>query len=752
MKKRKSRRADPAMSLRSLLIEVRLLNGRYHGVSEWPPAPFRLFQALVAGAYGGRWRTEPEDEKDAAFRWLEALAPPHIGVPAKMDLRATTYYVPNNDIDAVDADPRRVPEIRSGKLMRAMLITSEEPLVYAWPFDTGEEHARRLCILADRLHTLGHGVDAAFARADVADWSTAEARLARDGSRSSVARPGRIGDPDTDLLCPVPGSLISLKKRHAAGVKRFERRRDGRATVTLFTQPPKSLARAVTYKRPPSLLLFELRAPDDAALFSPFAQEEACNVATAVRDLAARRLTEMLPQRAAEIERLVVGRAAGVSEMPRRVRIVPLPSIGHTHASPSIRRVLVEIPSDCPFSRDEFSLALAGQSLERIERATGEINEEAVLLPAGDMIMLRHYGIDDREPARRWHSITPVAVPERRPAGKLRGSGKIAADQRTCAAVADALRHAGHDWRGSEIRVQVEPFRRRGARADAFEAGRFARRLRHVEIVFPMPVTGPLVIGDGRWLGLGLMAPARDEPPSVHIFAIDPADALPLVSRQALTRALRRAVMARVDDEWRKDRGRRNEPLPTFFTGHEPDGASARSGRHEHLFFIADDSNGDGWIDRLAIVAPHLADRSVSYNSDRGSTTRGNLQLLDRALAGLTVLRAGSVGVPRVSMMPEPRDGDPLFGRAARWVSETPYRPTHHPKRDGIAEGVAADLVTECTRRGFPRPAVDILDIAQGPRGGLVIRARLRFSTAVRGPVILGRDSHFGAGMFAAEA
>ncbi|HRJ61724.1 MAG TPA: type I-U CRISPR-associated protein Csb2, partial [Azospirillaceae bacterium] len=53
----------------ALVVEVRLLTGRYHGVrdngaADWPPAPLRLFQALVAGAYGGRWTAEDEAVKD----------------------------------------------------------------------------------------------------------------------------------------------------------------------------------------------------------------------------------------------------------------------------------------------------------------------------------------------------------------------------------------------------------------------------------------------------------------------------------------------------------------------------------------------------------------------------------------------------------------------------------------------------------------------------------------------------------------
>jgi CRISPR-associated protein Csb2 len=193
------------MSSRALLIEVRLIDDRYHGVGDWPPSPFRLFQALVAGAYSGRWRSEPDCEKDAAFRWLEGLASPLIAAPPKIEARTTTYFVPNNDMDAVDGDPRRVSEIRVGKRVRPTMLTMDAAFLYVWPFDDGEDHARHLCGFAERLHTLGHGVDAAFACAEVCDWSAAERRLA--DHPGTVSRPGRPGDPDRDPLCPISGSL-----------------------------------------------------------------------------------------------------------------------------------------------------------------------------------------------------------------------------------------------------------------------------------------------------------------------------------------------------------------------------------------------------------------------------------------------------------------------------------------------------------------------------------------------------------------
>ena len=38
-----------------------------------------------------------------------------------------------------------------------------------------------------------------------------------------------------------------------------------------------------------------------------------------------------------------------------------------------------------------------------------------------------------------------------------------------------------------------------------------ARRLVHVSVAFDQPVAGPLVLGAGRYFGLGLMRPVRDD-------------------------------------------------------------------------------------------------------------------------------------------------------------------------------------------------------------------------------------------------
>ena len=61
------------------------------------------------------------------------------------------------------------------------------------------------------------------------------------------------------------------------------------------------------------------------------------------------------------------------------------------------------------------------------------------------------------------------------------------------------------------VQVQREPFESNGERVETFAEGtRFSKhRLWRVEIGLPGSISGPLVIGDGRFLGLGIMAPLR---------------------------------------------------------------------------------------------------------------------------------------------------------------------------------------------------------------------------------------------------
>jgi CRISPR-associated protein Csb2 len=109
-----------------------------------------------------------------------------------------------------------------------------------------------------------------------------------------------------------------------------------------------------------------------------------------------------------------------------------------------------------------------------------------------------------------WQTVAAAVLPAKRPQGKMSGTVRAEFDQRLSLAVVSALRHAGVRSPASVVAVQREPFFARGARADMFEPGRFnASQLFHVDIQFEGAVAGPLTVGDGRWLELGLMRPVR---------------------------------------------------------------------------------------------------------------------------------------------------------------------------------------------------------------------------------------------------
>ncbi|GAB4187904.1 MAG: hypothetical protein OHK0024_28350 [Thalassobaculales bacterium] len=724
----------------ALLIEVTLLTGRFHGAGGWPPAPFRLFQALVAGAYGGRWAGEEPAAKEQALGWLERLPPPLIAAPPRRRGRDLQLFVPNNDMDAVDGDMRRMAKIRTAKRQRPALIEGDAPIAYLWPFTEGLEQARQVVALADRLHCFGWGIDAAFARADIVAAGEAEALLAARGAALHRPSPGLSGE--AELACPLPGSLDSLKARHRAGMEQFRAAGHGRNRVLEVHRAPKAESIAVAYDAAPRRLLFDLVPQEGGRRPYAWRLTGAVSLAERLRDAAAARLARALPAEAARIERFLVGRGAASAEKEGRVRIIPLPSIGSAFTDASIRRVLVEIPHACPLPQADLAWAFSGLNLDA-DPQTGEVLGRGlpVLAPAGDPSMLRHYAIASpaapASPTRAWRTVTPAALPVARAGGRLTGRQRQDGEAQAIAAVRAALRHAGIATPAESIRVQREPFHGRGRRAEDFaRPDRFpAERLWHVEIGFALPVAGPLLIGDGRYLGLGLLAPAavRGERRDALLLALAPDCRPPVGERETVLRAARRALMSLAADAG----GR----IPPLFSGHDGDAGPARSGTHRHVYIFAQDSDGDGAIDRIGVVAPWRVDRNCPRE-------QGDSRRFEAVVTALAVLRAGRAGLLRLAPAEPPAAGDAAFARARRWIACTPYQPTRRPAPGADpAAAIAADLRTECRRRGLPVPEVSVVDGAGAAPGTL----RLAFPTAIAGPLMLGRDAHRGGGMFVAE-
>ena len=724
----------------ALLVTVRFYEGRYHGADDWPPAPARLFQALLAGA--ARGATVPSAVEEA-LDWLETLPPPAIAAPRGIPGQGYTAFVPNNDLDA-ELSKRETPRlddavaaIRVGKHIRPILFDGDIPLLYHWSIDDADDRAVTLCKASAGLYRLGRGVDMAWAEAAVIDAEAAEERLFHHGG--IVYRPTDGESSGLDLLCPCPGLRRTLARRFEAMRHRFRRGGSNRRPLRIFAQPPRPLLAKVAYDAPAQPLSFELRESDVQADFAPWPLSKASELVQNVRDQAAGKLCKAAPSLAKDVERYLIGRGATGADKAVRIHIVPLPSVGHEHATMAIRRIVVYVPPSCPLKAEDLAWVLAQVAWTDED---GVIVRE--LQSADDMRMARYF--EGR--GRCWQSVTPLALPmawrrrinpARRAEEAKSGAERAAEEARAAAAVRQALRHAGIRIPAVNMRVQREPFHRRGQRAEAFAPGtRFPKEaLWHASLTFATPLAGPLLLGDGRYLGLGLMLPEEEPMRDVLAFAI--TDGLADGAAPApVAQAARRATMARVQNNLS-----RGERLPPYVSGHNEDGSPAGGGIHRHIAIVAD-------LPRRRIL--YLAPNRLQRHGVKWREIERDHDRMARALEGMDTLRAGRAGLLRLAPAQIDEDDDPLFAPSRVWESVTDYDVTRHSRRLGDEEALKTDAATELRRCGWPSlppEAIVVLALRRGPRGGLAGSLRCTFPTAQAGPLAIGRSAHKGGGLFA---
>ncbi len=711
----------------SLVISVRLHEGWYHGAGSIP-SPARVFQSLIAGK--GLSGPLP-DETVSALQWLEQQPPPVVAAPMTKGGQQVATYVPNNDLDAKQGDPRRIGEIRTRKPIRPLTFDVEVPFLYCWKIDEQEadkSSIRHVRELANGIFQLGRTVDAAWAWSEVVN----EEEL---GEKLQLHR-GPVFHPSTGhggVECPTPGSLASLVRRHGDMSRRYAITSDAKGQT--FRQRAKPKWRMVSYDSAVTRDCFDLLDRATSTLVS-WPPTKTVALTKAIRDEAARRLVEAIPAREAEIQRALIGQNPNgehAGPASTRVRIVPLPSIGHDHADQQIRRVLIEIPSTCPVPAKDVLWAFSGQSVLlngcTIDLARAQSNRQ-----------FEYYGIHAGT-SRTWQSVTPVALTtaarrriepnlHKRTAEETKGAAERRLEQeRATAAMYHALRHAGTKTELTGVRLQREPFTERGQKTDEFATDqRFNRHvLWHAEVEFDRAVSGPIVIGDGRFLGLGLFRPIER---SLGVFAFSIESGLskhPDALR--LAKSLRRAVMARVRDVLYP------RHLPTYFSGHTKNSSPADSMANPHLTFVFDSDRS-----RLLVLQPELFGHT---NRESARHTR----TLQTALQGFQNLLAGSDGNLALRQVDVDLAGDPLFGRSSCWESVTPYQVNRHLKKTTAEDSIMADVISECRRRDLPQPKVAVLAWAASS-SGLHGTMRLEFPRPIAGPVILGKTRHHGGGVF----
>jgi CRISPR-associated protein Csb2 len=202
--------------------------------------------------------------------------------------------------------------------------------------------------------------------------------------------------------------------------------------------------------------------------------------------------------------------------------VIPLPFVGHEHASGSILGLALVLPREA--THEERRAVY--RAVDKWERRYRQEDEDApvVQLNLGAAGTLGLERVDWGAPlvslraetwcapARIWYSVTPVAL-DRNP-GDLRSQDPLKVDKalreaadivaRACERI--RLPHPktieilpAAPWPGASKARHYPPY--------PSDPARTQRILTHVAIEFDAPVRGPVIIGAGRYLGLGLFRP-----------------------------------------------------------------------------------------------------------------------------------------------------------------------------------------------------------------------------------------------------
>lgn len=199
------------------------------------------------------------------------------------------------------------------------------------------------------------------------------------------------------------------------------------------------------------------------------------------------------------------------------IGFLALPNAGHKHADGRIMGLAVSLPHGL----DKESLNATLRGIGAWELESHDRSLQLRMGSKGDLTMRRMqppFALRSLDPgawsrrSRWWTSATPVALPTH-PGDLRRGSiaARSKAWERAEAAVVKSCGHVGLP-EPTEVRLSMTPFMA-GARPvgdyPAFKQGRreVARRLVHVAVEFADEIGGPLLLGSGRFLGLGLMRP-----------------------------------------------------------------------------------------------------------------------------------------------------------------------------------------------------------------------------------------------------
>jgi CRISPR-associated protein Csb2 len=552
-----------------LLLTVRFLDERYHGLldrggpPEWPPSPFRLFQALVAGVARRGELVVGEDVPSnrnftkigKALSWLQKHTrehPPIIIAPKHKMGQAITRFVPNND---GDKKFDRQERLAAKPLIPTLFILEKDqkPEVhYVWDVSGASNcPEKEIRDAARALTSLGWGIDMAYA----------DARLSSDSKVSELKGirwyPKRnAGSFHNTLRTPTYDeemqqcTLCDLRHCHSTFINRIEH---GKPLKTV--DKPKVFDRVLytSAERPIGRPRAVFKLIDENEDLFRYPHAKLIHIAGMVRHLAIKAMDAgkgspppWIQNPAEWVSRVVRGkRDESVGDDHKQFSYVPLPSIGHAHSDAMIRNVMIVAPLGMERELNYLAERLDGQALE-LERNAGSCATESTpnlsqrvelqkfTPPRGKFIAKCYLGISgsDREPngSTVWQTVTPVILDGCNRKSKSDKPDAVA--RATQKLICKALLRAGIEapceftWQSIPFMkntLSAHKYDREGRRTGYFRPAylqgytavhvriRFGRRAVSGDPESPwIPATapGPIMIGSGRHCGFGLLAVA----------------------------------------------------------------------------------------------------------------------------------------------------------------------------------------------------------------------------------------------------
>jgi CRISPR-associated protein Csb2 len=522
-----------------LCITVRWIGDQFHGfidgteTLEWPPAPFRLFQALVAGAY----RYGLDTAKHDALAWIERQrTPPDVLAPVQPLIgNIFDHWVPDND---------NLVEHRRGSIRKfCPMFLQESPAVhYVWPIDSSDQPPlAALDEITSTLSSLGWATDQAYAVVMLVSVEEIDATILKPSALHRFLPAGKTISTYGSLRVPKQGSICDLEQVHFANRRASQNQAERRRKKW-----PKIFDRILytSIERPIGRPYRAFRLVDENGDPYRYPHAKFIHIAGMVRHAAIELMKkDPPPGREREkdptwLETFVCGHRSNGELRHEQLSYVPLPSIGHEHADAMIRNIMVIAPFGRDGELEHLAKRLDGAELS--PQSSAEFCAQQSAFPPSSRIFLELFNPPPGkfiakcyiEQSHNWQSVTPVILDGYNRKSKTEKPEVVAA--RTKYLIQRSLARAGveapceYEWQAVPLfknTLSAHKYDRNGHHTGYHRPAhlrtqtavhvriRFGRReipdnmdSRWIRLESPFP--GPLTLGAGRHCGFGLMAAA----------------------------------------------------------------------------------------------------------------------------------------------------------------------------------------------------------------------------------------------------